>query len=183
MSLTPEEEQNLSKAFRGGLPRSRIPTREQKLRYLQLIAEGLSSKMAARACGSTGTRFRALRNPDGYHYDQEFSEAYEIASEEGRPAYEERLRIELRERAFDRGDPASRDFLKMEVEALLPEYEHKRTRYTKLGQDSPFQIQAIFPTISQEALDAMPVEELEDLVARIKVLTGQPNLRAIEGGA
>lgn len=182
MSLTPEEEQNLSRAFRGGLPRSRIPTREQKLRYLQLIAEGLSSKLAARACGSTGTRFRALRNPEGHHFDQEFAAAYELAYDEGRPAYEERLRIELRERAFDRQDPASRAFLKMEVEALLPEYEHKRTRYTKVGQDGPFQIQAIFPTISQEALDNMSIEELEDLVGKIKSLMGMPELRAIEGG-
>lgn len=160
-------------------------TDEQKEKFLELIAQGNSTKVASRAVGSTGRIFRALCKPYAVNYDPEFYDAFEEAEMTGRENYRDKLRSEIRERAFDRTDSASAGFLKMEAEALLEEYEHRRVRQTRLGQDSPFQIQAILPTVSQEVLDAMPIEELEGLIGKLRELqaASEPaQLRAIEGG-
>lgn len=157
---------------------------EQKQGFLELIAQGQTTKDAAREVGSTGTKFRALTKEHAVHYDPDFADAFEEAVREGRDSYRDKLRTEVRERAFDREDPASIRLLQMEAEALLEEYEHRRTRQTKVSQDGPFQIQAVLPTVSQEVLDAMPIEELEELIGKLRKLQddSSPNLRAIEGG-
>lgn len=157
---------------------------QQKVKFLELIAQGHSTAVAARAAGSTGTKFRALRNPDAVNYEEGFNERFRSALELGKEAYKDKLRQEVRERAFDRDDPASASFLKMEAEALLEEYEHRRKKQLTVGQDSPFQIQAVLPMVSQEVLDAMPVEELEELIQKLRRLAGQeepPPLQLVQG--
>lgn len=166
--------------------RNQQVTAQQISDFLERVAAGDSTKVAAREVGSTGRIFRALRSPHAVNYDPDFYDAFEKAEEAGRGAYRDKLRSEIRDRAFDREDSASAGFLKMEAEALLEEYEHRRVRHTRLGQDSPFQIQAVLPTVSQEVLDAMPIEELEELIGKLRALqsASEPaQLRAIEGGS
>lgn len=100
--------------------------------------------------------------------------------------YNEKISRELRERLFDRSDPASARLLMMEVQARLPQYEHKRVKQLQVGQSEPFKIQAVIPTVSQEVLDSIPLEELEAIVAKLRHLEEQSRpdagLHAIEGG-
>jgi hypothetical protein len=161
-------------------------TPEERAKFLELIAQGETTKDAAREAGEdlTGTKFRALTKEHAVNYDPEFAQQFKEAQEEGRNNYKDKLRKEARDRVFDRQDPASAKLLPMEMEAHLEEYDHKRIRHSKIGQDAPFQIQAVLPTVSQEVLDAMPVEELEELVGKLRALqqASEPKLRAIEGG-
>lgn len=158
---------------------------EHKSRYLDLIASGVEPARAARAIGRTGSFMRRVRTEGCHHYDKDFSESFAAAYEIYEALYNERLAKELRERLFDRDDPASARLLAMEVQARLPQYVHKREKQLKIGQDTPFQIQAVIPTVSQEVLDKMPIDELEALVEKLRYLESQSRpegLRAIEGG-
>lgn len=156
---------------------------QQKERYLELVREGMSHREACAEIGVTGTKVRALRNPRARNYDSEFDALANDAFLEGGVEYQEELRKEIRVRMRDRDDKASPALLRMEAEAHLPEYEHRRSQRIRHGQDGPFQIQAI-PWISVEALDAMPIEEREKLLDTLRQLqdTERPDLRAIEGG-
>lgn len=168
------------------MKRARGPlTEELKQRYLDLIADGVEPHRAARAIGRTGTQMRRLRNPASVHYEPGFEGRYTEAYEGQARAHLERLRNEVRERMFDRKDPASLALLKMEAEAHLPEYEHKRKSTVLHGQTGPFQIQAVLPKVTQEALDNLTREELEYLVNKLKELAAStdPQLRVLEGGS
>lgn len=153
-------------------------------RYLQLIADGLEPHRAARAIGRTATQMRRLRNPESVNFVEGFQERYDEAYKVHEQAHLDKLRNEVRERMYDRSDPASLRLLVMEAEAHLPEYVHKRQSKVVHGQDGPFQIQAVLPKVTQEALDSMPREELEELIAGLRKLASstQPELRVLEGG-
>ena len=171
------------------LPVGKRPTPEQMLRYCELLAEGVGHFNAARAVGSTASRFRALRNRD-----QDFDEqAREIEAQvNGDEALEEQIRGHLVEVAlghvYGEADPHPKAFeaLKMLAEARLPEFDFRRTRKTQHSQDGPFEV-LIGQRVDSAWLEALPEEELAlleqamTLIERMKA-GERPALRALEGG-
>lgn len=143
-------------------PASRVPTQEQRVRFIQKLMEGLPRDKAARAAGSTGSRFRGLEIRD-----PEFATAVKEATAEGRVQHRERIRREVWERALDRSDPASAKLLILEAEASLPEYEHRRVRHSHVTGE--LELKAI-PWIDVDKLDALAVEQPDKFDVFLEVL-------------
>lgn len=156
-----------------------VATSEQQGQFLELVANGWRVDVAAVEVGHTASRFRSLaRN------DPEFAEAYKLAKEERNRAHRGKIRSRLDEIAFG-DDKDAFAALRLQAEMYLPELEHKRSKVIRHGNEGEaFRIQAVLPTVSQEALDAMPLEDLKDLVAKLEALAegDVALLRALPGG-
>jgi len=156
-----------------------VTTEQQREDFLELVASGWRVDAAALEVGHTASRFRTLARSD-----PEFAEAYKLAKEERNRAHRGKIRKRLDEIAFSQ-EQNSFAALRLQAEMYLPELEHKRSKVIRHGNEGEaFRIQAVLPTVTQEALDAMPLEELKDLVAKMEALTNNDvaQLRALPGG-
>jgi len=155
-------------------PFQNVPTVEQQQQFLELVAGGERRDHAARIVGTTATRFRRLAKRE-----PEFAARYADAISEYESEFADRLRAELEERAFDRDDKASDRLLLALSEALLPIFEHKRSRKIVHGQDGPFQIQAV-PWIDAAKLEALPEHEIIAFFATIDKIRSDPPALEVE---
>jgi hypothetical protein len=159
---------------------SQVPLPEQQIRFLELVSDGMRVDAAAMEVGSTASRFRGLarRSPD-------FREAYDLARDERARVHRGKIRRRLDELAFGE-DAGALAALRMQAEMYLPELEHKRTKVIHHGNDgTPFRIQAVLPQVTQEALDALPLQDLERLVETLRQLAAGEveELRALGTGS
>lgn len=183
--MSESSSESLVAAYRALTPASRVPTKEQQLRYLQLRIEGLNHVQAARAVKSTGTRFRMLSNRP----KSEMKAALAELEDEIREARRDRIRTTIDERAFDKNDPASARFLQLLGESELPELSHKRTKtHIHAGTMDV----RLIPWIDQEKLAQLPDDDFATLMGILDKIRSDKSplqvepgktLRLIEGGS
>lgn len=181
--MSERAQETLLETFRALTPHSRVPSREQQVRYIQLRLEGLNHVMAARAVKSTGTRLRMLAQREG-----EFKNTLAALHLEIEGAEQDRIRHEYEERMYDREDPASARLLERRAMAILPEFAVLRQRQHQHsgGMDIRF-----IPWIDQEKLSSLSDEDFNTFMAildkirsdKTPVEVEKPKpLKVIEGG-
>lgn len=144
-----------------------------------MLMDGTRRDQAARAVGSTSTRFSGLQRRD-----RAFDDLVREATEMGRPEYHHQLRRTLDGIAGNPRHPGQLRAAIVLAEAHLPEFEHKRT--TRIG-NAPGEALEIGANarISAEDLAKLPAHVLEQLYELKQlerdVAAGVP-LRAIQGG-
>ena len=161
--------------------RSKVPTEWEQAHFIELLRQGVHHVTAARAVGLTSSRFTALERRD-----QAFGSLAVEAQMIGGQTHRHVLRGIIRDAATNPRHPNHWAAVTKEADALLPEYEHKRT--TLIG-NAPGEELAIGANarISAEDLAKLPDEIVERLL-ELKQLEralerGEvPILRAIEGG-
>jgi hypothetical protein len=131
-------------------------TAGDKYEFLQLIRQGLDRREAARALGFTARPWRALTSPLSPFYDEDFTNAYADSkgSPESKMHYVERLREEVRRRAFTDSDA----LLKTEAMVHLPEYDVLRQKNVNVN------VRAIF----EQRLKMLPTDLLQQVLERLE---------------
>lgn len=82
----------------------KLITQEMMVEFLEHLRSGLTRPEAAKLVGSTGTRFRALCNPDAANYDERFTRIYDEVMVSGGEHEQNRLemiRAEVMRRALE----------------------------------------------------------------------------------
>lgn len=159
--------------------RGTVPDAHQQALFVDLLMDGVRRDQAARAVGSTSTRFSSLQRRD-----RAFDDLVREAVELGRPEYHHQLRRTLDGIATNPRHPGQLRAAITLAEAHLPEFEHKRT--TRIG-NAPGEVLELGANarITPEALAALSDEELarlQELKEMEKRLAAGAPLRAIEGG-
>jgi hypothetical protein len=132
---------------------------DQKREFLELVRSGDLRPIAAQKVGSTGSRFRALCNPDSFHYDEKFAEDYRQIMESGEHQENrlEALRAASDQRAITESDRLLEKLLlihdpqwefmrsqKVEVNASLESFVHEH-----LGSLSSSQIRQLMQWVQE----------------------------------
>lgn len=161
--------------------RSPVPDEHQQARFVDHLMDGTRRDQAAKAVGSTSTKFSRLQMRDGA-----FNDLVIEATERGRPEYHNQLRRTLDGISQNPRHPQQLRAVIVLAEAHLPEFEHKRV--SRIG-NAPGEELAIGANahISADDLAKLPdeiVERLYELKRLERALQrGEvPTLRAIEGG-
>ena len=150
-------------------------TEEQKLDFLELTRAGYLRPEAARIVGSTGSRFRALCNPEGQNYDERFARIYNSIHESGE--HEANRLDRLREAAFTRAILESDRLLEKLMLIYDPHWEPLRTQRVDINANIESFVQQHFGKLNAEQIrqviawvkengeeniiDALPKKELE----------------------
>lgn len=160
--------------------RSNVPDEYQQALFVDLLMDGIKRDQAAKAVGSTSTRFGRLEMRD-----RDFDDLVKEATERGKPQYHHHLRKTLDGIADNPRHPQQLRAAIVLAEAHLPEFEHKRVSRIGNAPGEALEIGAN-ARITPEMLAALPDDILEELI-RLKgleraIAEGKPPLRAIEGG-
>jgi hypothetical protein len=131
-------------------------TEADKYEFLQMVRQGLDRREAARTLGFTARPWRALTSPLSPFYDEDFTNAYAEAkgSPESKMHYVERLREEVRRRAFTDSDR----LLEKEAMVHLPEYDVLRQKNVNVN------VRAIF----EQRLKMLPTDLLKQVLERLE---------------
>lgn len=148
-------------------------TPEHKHEFVNLIREGHRPDSAAEQIGSTATQFRRLRNPQGAHYDPEFTQAYHdaLASNEHQANFLELIRDAVWNAAKN-GNSRLLEKLSLVYD---PHWEPLRHQNLQVDMNIRGLIMRL-PTMTDEEL----VQAIETEMKRAAV-TGQP-VKLIEAG-
>lgn len=162
--------------------RSKVPDERKQAAFIDLLRQGVHHVAAARAVGSTSSRFTALEGRD-----RAFRDLVAEATEIGGTNYRHAIRGTIRDAASNPRHPNHWRAVERQADALLPEYEYKRT--TRIGnapgEELAIGVNARIPADVLEALDEATLNELIRAKEIERALErGEPiPLRAIEGGS
>lgn len=130
--------------------RGTLPSDEDRRDFLELYRQGLQRPEAAKELGYTGSRFRALCNPESPNYDPVFARQYHEITESGEHLenFIERLRLAGVKRAIVDSDRL------LEKYSLIydPDWESLRTQKIDINANIESLMHAHFKNLSSEQL-------------------------------
>lgn len=167
---------------------SRAPNVDEKQEYLRFLAEGMTHYYAAKLVGKTASAFKTARRRDRSFGARAAALEKQSVDEDalGDAIRGSLLSIAIGHLVKDglQEHPKSFEALKMLAEAKLPEWEYKRTKSVRHGQDAPFEI-VLGQKVPEEDLARLTAQEREVLRQAVKMIEdtrAHGELRAIEGG-